>query len=132
MNKLKAKIANIEVDKSLSLVTLDVGGLEWKSIIINADNTENYLKIGSVIYAIVKETEVVLGKLTEQNISLQNRIPGEITEIQQAKLLAKISLQTNVGKINAIITSKAVNQLELEVGMTVLAMVKTNELMLQK
>ncbi len=50
--------------------------------------------------------------------------------IESGQLLSRLALKTAVGLIFSVITTKAVNQLQLQVGSEITAMVKTNEVML--
>ena len=132
MNTFKGEIASIKVSGSLSLVEINVAGIFFKSIIIENRETAAWLEEGNDINIIFKETEVIIGKGTEHNVSMQNKIPGTICEIEEGALLSKLTVDTTVGKLIAIITSGAVHQLELQVGETVTAMIKTNEIMLSQ
>ena len=132
MNIFKGKITFIKVSGSLSLVEVDVDGILFKSIIIETPDTAAWLVNGNEINVIFKETEVVIGKGLQHTVSMQNKIPGEIFEIDNGALLSKITMATTVGKIVAIITYNAVQQMQLEVGETITAMIKTNEIMLSQ
>jgi molybdate transport system regulatory protein len=74
----------------------------------------------------------VIGKGSQHAVSMQNKIPGKIFEIDNGALLSKITIVTPVGKVVAIITYNAVQQLQLQVGETITAMIKTNEIMLSQ
>ncbi len=132
MNIFKGAITSIRVSGSLSLAEINVNDILFKSIIIETPDTASWLKEGNEINVIFKETEVVIGKGPEHNVSMQNRIPGEILEIEKGALLSKLTISAAPGNIVAIITSGAVDQLQLHVGETVTAMIKTNEIMLSQ
>ncbi len=132
MNIFKGKITSIKVSGNLSLVEVNVDGILFKSIVIETPGTAAWLVDDNEINVIFKETEVVIGKGLQHAVSMQNKIPGEIFEIDNGALLSKITISTNVGKIVSIITYKAVQQLQLQVGETVTAMIKTNEIMLSQ
>ncbi len=132
MNIFKGKITFIKVSGSLSLVEVNVDGILFKSIIIETPDTAAWLANGNEINVIFKETEVVIGKGLQHTVSMQNKIPGEILEIVNGALLSKITIGTTVGKIVAIITYNAVQQMQLEAGETITAMIKTNEIMLSQ
>jgi molybdopterin-binding protein len=131
MNVLKGEIALIESHESLSLVKIKVGKFSFTSIVIETSNTVDYLKIGSEINVLFKETEVLVCRKPCPQISLQNRIDCRIEEIVKGKLLSQLTLRSDVGRIKSIITTNAVNQLELKINGEVIAMIKTNEIMLQ-
>ena len=131
MNVLKGDIALIESHESLSLVKIKVGKFSFTSIVIETSNTVDYLKIGSEINVLFKETEVLVCRKPCPQISLQNRIDCRIEEIVKGKLLSQLTLRSDVGRIKSIITTNAVDQLELKINEEVIAMIKTNEIMLQ-
>lgn len=132
MNIFKGAITSIKVSSSLSLVEINVNGIFFESIIIETPETASWLKEGDEINVIFKETEVVIGKGLEHNVSMQNKIRGEILEIEKGELLSKLTIAAAIGEIVAIITSNAVHQLQLQVGETITAMIKTSEIMLSQ
>jgi molybdate transport system regulatory protein len=130
MNVLTGRISDIQLCHDLSLVSIECSSLTLKSIIIETPDTAPYLKIGNSIDVVFKETELIISKKGEQLISLQNRFPSTIIKMNIGELLSSISLQFEEYELNSIITTNAVKTLGLEEGMEVVAMVKTNEMML--
>ena len=130
MNQLPGEIESIETKDNLSLVSVKVGTTILSAIVIKTPQTASYLKIGNPIQVIFKATEVTVGLGYVHHISLQNRLAGEVVAIESGQLLSRLALKTSVGMIFSIITTKAVNQLQLRVGSKIMAMVKTNEVML--
>ncbi|MEM1407087.1 MAG: TOBE domain-containing protein [Bacteroidota bacterium] len=129
MNRFKGIIKEIETSGSLSLVKVDVQSILFSTIIIDTPQTLASLQLGYSVDVIFKESEVALGKEPFQ-ISLQNRVPGSIKKIEQSKLLSKVELNTAIGIITALITTKAVSDLGLFDGENAVALIKTNEIML--
>lgn len=132
MNSFKAKITDIKSSGSFSLVSLEAEGLQLKSIVIDTPDTADYLQLNQEVSVIFKELEASIATKADLPISLQNQIPGTITDIQKGELLARVSLQTQVGSITSVITAGSAERLELAVGQEVFALIKTNELMLSK
>jgi len=132
MNILKGKIAHIRTQGNISLVKVDSEGVLFSSIVIETPETASYLKLGTPIHVVFKETEVVLAKKLEQEISMLNRVQGVVKAIDDGKLLSKIQVETKVGKITAFITSEAVEALQLKLGEEICAMVQTTEIMLSE
>ncbi len=132
MNSLTGEIASIKVSGNISLVTINVSDILFKTMVIETPLTASWLKINNKINVIFKETEVVIGKGLEHNVSLQNKVPGKIIEIQKGELMSKVTVDTAVGNIVAIISLDAVLQLNLQVGETVSVMIKTNEIMISQ
>ena len=131
MNSLNGHISHIEQSEQIALVSvkLDEGTL-IKAIIIETAQTASYLKIDHPINVLFKETEVVIGTKDVRGVSLQNRIASKIASITFGSLICNLTLQTNHGIIEAIISRNAVNQLSLKKDMEVFAMIKLNETML--
>ena len=131
MNVLPGTIIQINTHGNLSLVKVQVVDLVFTSIIIETPTTVDYLKPGTSIKVMFKETEVIIGKDTP-NISLQNKIRATISQIDQGALLCRLTLKYHDHTITSVITSNAVEQLQLSEGTEVVAMVKTNEVMLSE
>lgn len=131
MNILPGIIKSTQTHGNLTLVKVDISNISFTSIVIETPDTVDYLKEGAKINVMFKETEVIISKEDAQ-ISLQNRIPAKVTGIRQGKLLSQISLQYQDQTLYSIITSNAVEQLQLSVGTEVIAMIKTNEVMLSE
>lgn len=132
MNILKGIIKEISVNGELSIVRIDVKGLLLSTIVIDTPASTSYLKLEEPVTVIFKETEVILGIGDMKGISLRNKFKGQVVSLQSDELLSKVVVETEVGLISSIITSNAVNQLNIELGSEVTAMVKTNELMLSE
>ena len=90
----------------------------------------DYLVIGERIKLLFKETEAIIATEDISTISLQNRISGEIEVIDKGALLAKVTLQTDLGRIMSIISANAVDSLQLYAGQRAYIMIKLNEMML--
>ncbi len=132
MNCLQGKITQLDVYENLTLVSIRVGEVIMKSIVIETPSSCSYLVEGKAIKALFKETEVIIGKGNNLGISLQNRFNCIITHIEQGVLLSKLTLATQGNELFSIITTNAVKQLGLSKGQEVLAMIKTNEIMLSE
>ncbi len=130
MNKLSGKITNIKSDDHLSIVEMDVNGDTLKTIIIETESTVGFLKKGTPINLMFKETEVSIVKDFFGRISLQNKMKCTINEIKKGILLSSLVLDYKGNRISSIITSAAVEQLSLKIGDAVTALVKTNEIMI--
>lgn len=131
MNKIEGEISDIQVNGALSLVKVTHNNIVMSSIVIDTPLTASYLKIGNHVRVVFKETEVIIGVGKDIQLSLQNKFEGKINEIKSDDLLSKLQINTQVGTITSIITTNAVKQLDLKVGKLVIAMVKTNEILLQ-
>lgn len=130
MNELRGTVLDIASENHLSVVHLSVYGERVTSVVLETSGSAPHLKVGNELRILFKETEVVIGKPSLQGISLQNRFPCRITALEHGKILSRLILTFHEAQIISIITSSAVNQLDLKVGDEVIALVKTNEVML--
>ena len=131
MNSLTGNIHEIQQNGNLSLVTIKIANdLLIKTIIVETPESASYLRTNHVIKVLFKETEVAIGTDITASISLQNRIPGIVIEVEKGTLLSRIVVNSEVGLIESIISTNAVESLALTKGMNVVAMIKLNEIML--
>ena len=133
MNSLRGTITDVEIDRELSLVTVVLNDKVYLyAIVIDSPQTNSYLTKNNEIQVHFKETEVIIGKEDQSELSIENIIKGKIETIEEDPLLSKISIGTSVGTIIAIISTKSRRKLDLKKDDLVWAMVKTNEIMLSE
>ena len=130
MNELKGTIEKVSSHGNLMLVLVRVGDLLFKSIEIESPEAAKGLEPGSPINVLFKETEVIIATGEVSPISLQNRIPGTVKSVEEGAFIAKLTIASEVGDIESIITTKAVHDLKAFPGAKVTALIKTNEIML--
>lgn len=130
MNKLTGTINSMQTSNTLSLVKVSVDKNIFTSIVIDTPETLSYLTVGNTINLFFKETEVIIAKKSELNISIQNKFLCKINHINNGEILSEISLEYGNNTIKSIITSIACKQLNLQVNDVVMALVKTNEISL--
>jgi molybdate transport system regulatory protein len=64
-------------------------------------------------------------------LSTRNRLPGTITEVVKGEAAAKVSLDVEGNKMVALITRESADELGLEEGQRVVALVKATDVMIQ-
>ena len=130
MNTISGIIDSVEVCDSLSLVKVKCDNTYFSAIIIENPQTVNYLESGHPIKVLFKETELIISPAKNLNISIENSFPCRISDIKKGQLLSRISLHFNAIELSSIITSHSLERLNLQIGMDVIDLVKTNEIML--
>lgn len=130
MNTLNGYISSIQSHEGISLVKVNSNNAQFTSIVLDTAETASYLKKGHFVKIIFKETEVIISKDLNPNLSIQNRIQCTIGSITKGALLSQINLKFGNAILESIITTNACEQLQLEKNDTVLALVKTNEVSL--
>jgi len=63
-------------------------------------------------------------------LSTRNRIPAEITEVVKGEAAAKISLRAGENHMVALITRESADELGLEPGQRVMALIKATDVMI--
>ncbi len=65
-------------------------------------------------------------------LSARNKLPGVVESIRVDGLQAKVDVRVGDNHIVAVVTAEAVDELELKVGDTVTAVIKSSSVMLAK
>jgi len=65
-------------------------------------------------------------------LSARNKLPGVVEAIRVDGLQAKVEVRVGDNHIVAVVTAEAVDELELKVGDTVTAVIKSSSVMLAK
>ena len=128
MNQILAEITAVLVSDDLALVHLKCEDQKFSSLIIHQENS--FISTGNKVYMVFKETEVLIGKNSRDQLSVKNCFGSVIKSIEKGKVLSEIKLNFKGHSITSIITSESCERLALCVGMEVEALVKTNDLML--
>jgi molybdopterin-binding protein len=62
-------------------------------------------------------------------MSTRNRLPGTVTEVVKGEAAARVSMQVGDNHMVALITRESADELDLEPGMQVMALVKATDVM---
>ena len=65
-------------------------------------------------------------------INVRNQFRGRIKEIINGPVVSEIDVETAIGIVTAVITTRSVTDLQLQVGSEVLALVKSTEVSIAK
>ena len=134
MNRLKGHIKKIESTENLSIIWVSLSTSEkailLKSIVVKSPERVSSFQKEQAVELLFKETEVILGLEDNASISIENKIKGTIQRIAHGKLLSKIVIDTKVGEISSVLPTSSVELLGLNEGLSIIALVKMNEIML--
>jgi len=130
MNELRGIITAVESNGFVSLVDVAVGGDAFTATLLENAASAPYLAAGQAVRVLFKETEVSLAKNLSGQISLRNRIAATVREIRRGEILSEVVLDYHGQRIASVITTRAVQRLELCEGDAVEALVKANEVSL--
>jgi molybdopterin-binding protein len=65
-------------------------------------------------------------------INVRNQFRGRIKEIIVGSVVSEVDVETALGLVTSVITTRSVNELGLQVGTEVLALVKSTEVSIAK
>jgi molybdate transport system regulatory protein len=126
-NVLEGKVQNVTkgaVNAQITLVL--VGGEQFVAIITNASVDSLGLEEGMTAFAIVKASEVIIGKGVDgSKLSARNVLDGEVSNALDGAVNSEVEIKLPGGTaIIASITKESVHALDLKQGDKVSAIVK--------
>ncbi len=62
--------------------------------------------------------------------SIRNQLPGTIKSIVSDKVLSEVVVETSIGDVASVITTRSVEEMKLRIGDEVFALVKATEVSL--
>lgn len=112
------------------IVTISVNGTPVSATISMSAIRELGLVPGKAAYAVIKATEVMVGKGEHLPLSARNQFPGKITNIEKGAVNSIVKLSVLGGcTMSATISNAAVEDLALRAGDDALAVVKATSVM---
>lgn len=132
MNRLRGRIAGIESSGHVSLVDIAVSGNMFSAILLETPENSPYLATGNEVTVLFRETEVSIAKELAGRLSLRNRLQARVKSVRRGDVLSEIELDFAGQAIGSIITTRAVDRLELKAGDEVEALIKANEVSLME
>jgi molybdopterin-binding protein len=140
-NKLMGTVTDVKFEGLLAQVTINVGGQPITSIITRDACLDLGLKKGVRAFALIKATEVMVirgwfrrlsKEKTVMPISARNRLTGTVTDIKLGGVMAHVTIEVGQNVIESVITRQSAEELNLQRGDTVTAVVKATEVMISK
>ena len=90
-NQLKGKVEKITDGAVNGIVTIDVNGTPVSATISMASISELGLETGKAAYAVIKATEVMIGKGEHLPLSARNQFPGEVISVEKGAVNAIVA-----------------------------------------
>ncbi len=112
------------------IVTIDVNGSPVSATISMAAIKELGLEPGKTAYAVIKATEVMVGRGDHLALSARNQFPGTVVSVEKGAVNSIVKLSVLGGNtITATISNAAAEELGLAPGEDALAVVKATSVM---
>lgn len=132
MNRIEVTIKQVMNSGGIIMVDMEEAGLTMTALLIDTPQNPVWLQEGNRIYAVFKETEVSIAKDFSGKISLRNKIPCRVEQIQRGELMSIVHMTFRNYSIQSAITTRSVDMLALQDGDEVTAMIKANEITLMQ
>jgi molybdate transport system regulatory protein len=132
MNRIEVIIKQVMNSGGIIMVDMEADGLTMTSLMIDTPHNPGWLKQGNQVYAVFKETEVSIAKDFTGKISLRNKIPCRVQQIDRGELMSIIHMTFGDFHIQSAITSRSIDMLDLQKDDEVVAMIKANEITLMQ
>lgn len=129
-NQLPGTVKKVTKGAVNGIVTIDVNGTDVSATIsVNAID-ELKLEPGKKAYAVIKATEVMVGKGSHLPLSARNQFPGKIAGIEKGAVNSIVKLNVLGNQtMSATISNNAVAELDLKTGDDALAVIKATSVM---
>jgi molybdate transport system regulatory protein len=131
-NVLPGKVTNVTQGAVNSEVALSLRGGETIVAVITNSSVERLgLQAGTDAFAIIKASEVMVGKeLENAKLSARNILAGEVAQIHEGAVNSEVGIHLPGGTVLiASITKESVQALNLKPGDSVSAVVKASHVM---
>jgi molybdate transport system regulatory protein len=132
-NILEGKVKNVTKGAVNAQITLVLsGGEHVVAIITNASVDSLGLEEGKAAYAIIKASEVIVGKGVDgAKLSARNVLPGEVSNALDGAVNSEVQIKLPGGTaIIASITKESVHALNLKQGDKVSAIIKASNVLI--
>jgi len=111
MNKIIAKVINIEPGDIVSYIQVESGGEKLRLI---KSVLPEWLSVGDKVECSIHEASVCVSKECPGKVSIENRIGGRIKDIRSNDSLCELTFESGLGEVVALITQVSFNELDLE------------------
>ncbi len=122
-NQFAGTVSSVRTGAVNGIVTIDVNGTPVTATISNLSIEGLGLKVGTPATAVIKATEVMIGK-GELVLSARNKFTGSIASVKKGAVNAIVALDTPAFTVTATISNEAVDELGLAEGVEATAVIK--------
>ncbi|MFK0227339.1 molybdopterin-binding protein [Streptomyces sp. NPDC090303] len=130
-NQLPGTVTAVTAGEAMASVKVRLDGGQDITAAITLDAVKDLgLAEGSAVKALVKSTEVALATGPVEGISIRNQLPGSVTDVSTGGAMGSVKVSVAGGELTAAITKDAVEDLGLNAGSSVVALIKSTEISL--
>jgi len=125
MNKIKARVTNIQSMDNLSIVAFEAGEHSMQMMALGLNIP---LEVGSSVVLGAKASNVSIAADTSTMISISNQLSCIVEELNKGELLCSVKLRFNNAIIESVVTMNSILKMDIKVGDTIMALIKASEL----
>ena len=125
MNQIIASVTDIQSVENLNIVTFDANNHLLKMMSLDLSSR---LEVGAKVSLSFKPTTVAIAKNISGELSFSNQLKVKIISMEVGKLLASLKLSFDAYTLESIITTASIKRMDLEVGESVIALIKSSDL----
>jgi len=133
-NQIQGKVEKIEKGEVNSSISIKLkSGIILVSIITNSAVENLELKIDDDVIAIFKSSSVLLSTQKDITISARNQLKGSIEKIDLGGVNSEVLVNIGDGdNISSVITKNSIKTLDLKIGDSIKAIIKSSDVMIGK
>ena len=129
-NQFPGTVTKVAEGAVNGIVTIDVNGTPVSATISMNSIKELGLVPGKKAYAVIKATEVMVGRGEHLPLSARNQFPGKVLGVEKGAVNSIVRMSALGGcTISATISNNAVEDLALKEGENALAVIKATSVM---
>jgi molybdopterin-binding protein len=125
MNKIHAKVKEIQTEQNLTIVSFAFGAYTLKMMSLELESS---VQVGSEVILTSKATSLGLAKDFQGVLSYSNILKATISELQNGVLLSSVKLACEDLLLESIITKDSALRMDLCVGDELNVLIKASEL----
>ncbi|MCR4291433.1 MAG: TOBE domain-containing protein [Candidatus Kuenenia sp.] len=130
--KLNGKIMKINKGRIHTHIQIMWKDIPLSAVITTASCDDMNLFEGDAISVLMKSTDLILAKAFRGILSARNFITGVVVTILRGDVLSKVIFESQGDTLCAIITNASLEEMNIQTGEEITAIVKSTELILFK
>ena len=128
MNKLEAKVINIDSLENLTIVQFKFKETTLSMMSLGLSN----IKIGSKVFLNINSSHIAIAKNLKGEISLSNQFECTIQKLTKGELLSSLILNYQGSILTSIITTNSLIRMNLRQNDKIIALIKASDLSIQE
>ncbi|MFD8306032.1 molybdopterin-binding protein [Streptomyces sp. NPDC059690] len=130
-NQIPGTVTAVTPGEVMATVKVHLTGGQDITAAITRESVEDLgLTDGTAVRALVKSTEISLATAPVAGLSIRNQLPGTVTGIATGGAMALVKVTVEGAELTSAITTDAAQDLGLQAGTSVVALIKSTEISL--